>query len=215
MENSLSVKVGKEILHSNKEKAAAINKFLKEENIKSFNMMSSPGSGKTTLLERTIEKMGPQKIAVIEGDLETENDAKRIREKGALSYQITTGTTCHLDASMVEKAIGKMDLTGIEYLFVENVGNLVCPANFHVGTDLNVVLLSATEGDDKPVKYPVMFHVADVVLITKIEAAQIMNFSMEKAMENIKKVNPKIPIFTHSINVPDDFEKWLEFIKNA
>lgn len=207
--------VEKEVLSNNKEKARKINELFKQSKIKSFNMMSSPGSGKTTLLERTITELGPKNVAVIEGDLETENDAERIRNKGATAYQITTGTTCHLDASMVEKAVDQINLEGIKYLFIENVGNLVCPANFHVGSDHNVVLLSATEGDDKPIKYPVMFNVADIVLITKTEAAGIMNFNIEKAIENIHKVNPKIPVLKHSINEPDEFDKWIEYLKNA
>ena len=215
VKNTQKIDVMKDILHSNNHQADHIREHIKKLNIKSFNLMSSPGSGKTTVLERTIEALPDKKIAVIEGDLETENDAKRIRDKGALAHQIMTNTSCHLDAFMVHNAIHKMNLKNIDYLFVENVGNLVCPASFDVGTQKNVVLLSATEGDDKPAKYPVMFHIADLVLNTKTEAAELMNFDIEKAKRSVAKVNSEVPILTLSLKDSDEFDKWIEYLDHA
>ncbi len=214
-DNAKQVTVMKDILANNNEIASFIRQQIHALGLRTFNLMSSPGSGKTTLLERTIEAMPDKRIAVIEGDLETENDAERIRKKGAKAYQITTGTVCHLDARMVRKALDNLSLEGIDLLFVENVGNLVCPANFDVGMQKNIILLSATEGDDKPEKYPVMFHIADLVLITKIEAAAIMGFDLEKAKQSLRKVNPEVPVLTISKIVPDQFDQWLEYLRHA
>lgn len=209
------IELRRDVLHGNNVEALHNREHLNKLKIKSFNLMSSPGSGKTTLLERTISHLDEGTIAVIEGDLETENDARRIREKGAMAYQITTGTACHLDAFMVHRALHHLDLSKIKYLFVENVGNLVCPAAFDLGTEKNIVLLSATEGDDKPEKYPVMFHKADLVLITKTEVAQIMNFDVKKAKEHIFKINPDIPVILLSLSGSDEFDQWIEYLKNA
>lgn len=214
-ENAKTITVMKDILSSNNEQASAIRKQIERLGIRSFNLMSSPGSGKTTLLERTLDHIPSSQIAVIEGDLETENDANRIRTKGAQAQQITTGTTCHLDAFMIQKALPLLELAEIKYLFVENVGNLVCPANFDVGMQKNVILLSATEGDDKPVKYPVMFHKADLVLITKSEIAEFMEFDIDLAKQNIHKVNPEVPIHVLNKNGPDEFDKWLDYLRHA
>jgi hydrogenase nickel incorporation protein HypB len=209
------INIRENILHANDHQAGHIRDHLRGQKIKSFNLMSSPGSGKTTLLERTIERLGGTHIAVIEGDLETENDAMRIRKKGARARQITTGTACHLDAFMVHEALHSMDLTDIRFLFVENVGNLVCPASFDVGTDKNIVLLSAAEGDDKPEKYPVIFYKADLILITKKEAAQLMNFDLAKAQESIRKINKTAPVYHLSLDGNDQFDQWLAYIQNA
>lgn len=210
--DAASFSVLQEVLNSNDHDAGHNREHLQRLGIQSFNLMGSPGCGKTTLLERTLERMETKRIAVIEGDLETENDARRIQAKGALAHQIMTGTGCHLDAKLVHKALHHLDLTGITHLFVENVGNLVCPASFDLGTERNIVLLSATEGDDKPLKYPLMFHGADMVVITKAEAADMMEFDIARAKENIHKANPKAEILTLALQGPDQFDRWLEYL---
>ena len=163
-----SVEVLENLLHENDHVAAHNREHFERHGVLAVNLMSSPGSGKTSLLEATIKALGNElSIAVVEGDLETENDADRIRAQGVPAVQITTGSACHLDAHMVHDALHDMKLDGIDILFIENVGNLVCPASFDLGHHANVTLLSVTEGDDKPAKYPVMFRAADLVLLSK------------------------------------------------
>ncbi len=176
------------ILHENDHAAAHNREHFARHGVLAVNLMSSPGSGKTSLLEATIEALGgAYRIAVIEGDLETENDAERIRAKGVPAVQITTGQTCHLDAHMVHDALHALDLDDIDILFIENVGNLVCPAGFDLGQHANVALLSVTEGDDKPAKYPVMFRGADLVLLSKSDLLDVLDdFSPEKAEGHVR-----------------------------
>ena len=180
--------------------ALALNQRLADQNrgwfrakgLKVFNLLSSPGSGKTTLLERTLRDV--PRCAAIVGDLQTENDAVRLRASGAQAVQITTGATCHLDAHMVAHALEKLDVHGLGTLFIENVGNLVCPASYDLGEDRRVVLLSVTEGEDKPQKYPVIFHHADLVLITKCDLAAAVGFDREKALACIRQAAPRAQI---------------------
>ncbi|MCB1493359.1 MAG: hydrogenase nickel incorporation protein HypB, partial [Rhodobiaceae bacterium] len=178
-----SVEVLTGILRQNDHEAAHNREHFDAQGVFAVNLMSSPGSGKTSLLEATIEALGGRyRIAVIEGDLETENDARRIRDKGVPAVQIITGQTCHLDARMVHDALHALDLSDIDILFIENVGNLVCPAGFDLGQHANVALLSVTEGDDKPAKYPVMFRGADLVLLSKTDILPVFDdFSPERA----------------------------------
>ncbi len=168
---------------------------LDSHGVLAINLMSSPGSGKTALLEATIRKLnGGLRIGVIEGDLETENDADRIRALGVPAHQITTGTACHLDAHLVEKALDQLNLANLDVLFIENVGNLVCPASFDLGHHRNVALLSVTEGDDKPAKYPVMFRSADLMLISKTDILPyIPEFSPERAEGCLRNLATKAP----------------------
>ena len=171
-----SVEVLKGLLDANDHQAAHNREHFDRHRVLAVNLMSSPGSGKTRLLEETITLLGDSlRIAVIEGDLETENDAQRIRDKGIAAVQITTGTACHLDAHMVHQALHELVLDDIDILFIENVGNLVCPASFDLGQHRNVTLLSVTEGDDKPAKYPVMFRAADLLLITKSDLLGVLD----------------------------------------
>ncbi len=184
------------------------------EKVLVLNLMSAPGSGKTSLLEATIKSLKASlNIAVIEGDLETENDALRIKAQGVPAYQITTGTACHLDAHLIHNVLHHISLKGLDLLFIENVGNLVCPASFDLGHHLNVVLLSVTEGDDKPSKYPVMFKAADLVLITKSDLLPYLDdFSVDKAKENIHNLANKAPILTFNtknIATIDTWGSWL------
>ena len=161
-----------------------------------FNLMSSPGTGKTTLLEATLGTLADDcQVAVLEGDMTTELDAERLRAYGIPVTAITTGRSCHLDAHQVKHGLESLDLHDLEMLFVENVGNLICPAEFPLGTHFNVVLVSVTEGEDKPLKYPVMFYEADCVIITKVDLCPYVNVDAEKLKENVHQIRPGIPVF--------------------
>lgn len=208
------VEVLSKVLSKNDEEAQHNREHFNENKILCLNLMSSPGSGKTTLLEATIKALKDKfKIAVIEGDLETENDAKRVREAGANAYQITTGQGCHLDAFMVHKALHHLNLSDTDLLFIENVGNLVCPASYDLGEHLNVVLLSVTEGDDKPVKYPVMFRKADLVIISKADLASHFDFDTDKAIKECKKLNPKVDVIVLDAKNGTNLELWFKFLR--
>jgi len=178
------------------------------------NLMSSPGAGKTALLEATIDRLREKfRIAVIEGDLETENDAERIRKKGVTAHQITTGTACHLDAHMVHTALHGMSLAGVDILFIENVGNLVCPASFDLGQHRNVTLLSVTEGDDKPAKYPVMFRAADLVLLTKTDLLPVLDdFDPKRAETLLRQIASRAPLLQLSARKGQGLDAWLKWL---
>jgi hydrogenase nickel incorporation protein HypB len=178
------------------------------------NLMSSPGAGKTALLERTIDVLaGDLNIAVIEGDLETENDARRIRDKGVPAVQISTGTACHLDAHMVHSALHEMPLAGLDIVFIENVGNLVCPASFDLGQHLNVTLLSAPEGDDKPAKYPVMFRAADMMLISKSDIIDVLgDFDPARAERYLRELANPAPVIRLSARSGDGMTAWTDWL---
>ena len=176
-------------------------------------LVSSPGAGKTTLLEETLRRLnGPRRVAALVGDLATENDAARLGRSGAPVRQITTGTVCHLDAEMVERALESWDVAGLDVLFIENVGNLVCPASYDLGEDLRVVLMSVTEGEDKPLKYPTIFNTADVAVVTKLEMSELARFDAEAARRNIREVRPGIEIIELSTFTGEGFDRWLEFL---
>lgn len=205
--------IGK-ILSKNDAQAQHNREHFNENKVLCLNLMSSPGSGKTTLLEATIKALkGEFSISVIEGDLETENDAKRIREVGAKAYQITTGQGCHLDAFMVHNALHHLNLSDTAFLFIENIGNLVCPASYDLGEHLNVVLLSVTEGDDKPAKYPVMFRKADLVIISKADLAVHFDFSVDEAIKACKKLNPKVDVIVLDAKSGTNLELWFKFLQ--
>ena len=208
------IEVQQSILSQNQRLAERNRGFFKAKKLFVVNLLSSPGSGKTALIERTLtDRGGKMKIAVIVGDLQTENDANRIRAKGAPAVQITTGTACHLDAHMVEHALDKLNLDGIKILFIENVGNLVCPASFDLGEDARVVLLSVTEGEDKPLKYPTIFLNADLVIITKTDIAEAVQFDRKTALENIRKVAPKAKVVELSARTGAGMEAWYAFLE--
>ena len=180
-----------------------------------LNLVSSPGAGKTTLLERTLDELGREtKCAVLVGDLETENDGRRLRRPYAPVAQITTGTTCHLDASMIARGVESIELEGVKLLFIENVGNLVCPASFDLGEQLRVVLLSTTEGEDKPLKYPPIFKSAQVVLLTKVDVAQALGFDRALAVENIGRIAPQARIIQLSARTGEGFGEWLALLRS-
>lgn len=203
------------LLRHNDRQAQTNRARLDELGVLTINLMSSPGSGKTALLEATAHRLaGDLRIAVIEGDLETENDAERIRAAGVPAHQITTGTACHLDAHLVDKALEQMDLTRLDILFIENVGNLVCPASFDLGHHRNVALLSVTEGDDKPAKYPVMFRAADLMLISKTDILQYLpEFSTERAVSCLRKLATQAPSLSLSAKTGEGMEEWISWLK--
>lgn len=210
---TLSVLQG--LLKKNDEQAAHNRAHFDTRGILAVNLMSSPGSGKTALLEATIQALkGEFGIAVIEGDLETENDAERIRAQGVPAHQIVTGTACHLDAHMVHDALHHMNLAGIDILFVENVGNLVCPASFDLGQHLNVALLSVTEGDDKPAKYPVMFRGANAVVLSKTDLLAVLDdFSPDKAEGHIRNLANAAPVLRLSARKGEGMAAWLDWLR--
>ena len=210
-----SVEVLASLLHENDHQALHNREHFDRHGVLALNLMSSPGSGKTSLLEATIEALGEEvRIAVVEGDLETENDARRIREKGVPAIQITTGQACHLDAHMVHDALHSLDLDDIDLLFIENVGNLVCPASFDLGHHANVTLLSVTEGDDKPAKYPVMFRAADLVLLTKSDFLDMIDdFDTGKAERHVRDLANPADVLTLSVRRPDSLEGWLAWLR--
>jgi hydrogenase nickel incorporation protein HypB len=203
------------ILRQNDHEAAHNRAHFDQYGVLCVNLMSSPGSGKTSLLEATIEALGDRyRIGVIEGDLETENDAIRIREKGVPAIQITTGQTCHLDARMVHDALHGLALGDLDILFIENVGNLVCPAGFDLGQHANVALLSVTEGDDKPGKYPVIFRIADAVLLTKADLLPVLgDFSPTKAEEHVRALANAADVMTVSARQTESLTPWLDWLE--
>ena len=215
----MEIKVVKNILAAN-ENAARENEILfAEKNILAVNMMSSPGSGKTALLDRTLEMLGPDcPAAVFEGDICTTLDAERLSRHNAPLVQINTDTfggDCHLEASMIAAAAEQIDLDATRIIFIENVGNLVCPAEFELGEDVKVALLSVTEGEDKPLKYPLMFKVCDTVLLTKIDLLDVLDFDADQAEANIRKVNPDAVVMRVSSKTGQGVDAWLQHLENA
>ncbi len=180
-----------------------------------LNLVSSPGAGKTTLLERTLDEFGRQtRCAVVVGDLETDNDGRRLHRPHAPVAQITTGGTCHLDASMIARGVESLDLDGVKVLFIENVGNLVCPASFDLGEQVRVVLLSCTEGEDKPLKYPPIFKSADLVLLTKVDVADVLGFKRDVAAENIRRIAPQARLIQLSTRSGEGLAEWYDFLRH-
>ena len=205
----------KGLLSENDRQAAHNREHFDRHSVLTINLMSSPGSGKTALLEATIEALaGELRIAVIEGDLETENDAERIRAKGVPAVQIATGTACHLDAHMVHDALHRLNLDDIDVLFIENVGNLVCPASFDLGHHRNVTLLSVTEGDDKPAKYPVMFRAADVMVISKADLLAVLDdFDPAAAERHLRNLASRAPVLQVAARKQRSIDAWLDWLR--
>ncbi len=209
-----TLELSAKILEANELQAKKNREHFDRHGVLAINLMSSPGAGKTTLLEKTAELLKDEvKFAVIEGDLETSRDANRLKAKGIPAYQITTGSACHLDANMVHEGIHHIPLDEVDLVFIENVGNLVCPASYDVGAHINVVLLSVTEGDDKPEKYPLMFKVADLLLITKIDLLPFVDFDVERAIKYAITVNPSLEVIKLSSTTGEGMEEWIKFIR--
>jgi hydrogenase nickel incorporation protein HypB len=207
--------VMRHLLARNDHDAAHNRAHFDAHRVLAVNLMSSPGAGKTALLEATIDALGGAlRIAVIEGDLETDNDARRIRARGVPAVQITTGGACHLDAAMVHHALHELALDGLDVLFIENVGNLVCPASFDLGQHRNVVLLAVTEGDDKPAKYPVMFRAADAVLLTKTDLLpHLDDFDPRRAERCLRELASAAPLLPVSARRGAGLETWCAWLR--
>lgn len=214
MSQARMVSIEEDILGKNNEYAAANRLWFGEQNILALNLVSSPGSGKTVLLTRTIDDLkGELKLSVIEGDQQTANDAERIRETGVKALQINTGKGCHLDGHMVGHALESLKPDKGSVLFIENVGNLVCPAAFDLGEAHKVVILSVTEGEDKPLKYPDMFHAADLMLLNKIDLLPYLQFDVDKCIEYARRVNPGIKVLQVSATSGKGMDNWYQWIR--
>jgi hydrogenase nickel incorporation protein HypB len=208
------IEVKEEIQADNKAKAEALRKRLAADKTFLLNLMSSPGAGKTTLILRTIEVLrNDLKMSVIEADIDSMVEAEKIAETGITAVQLRTGGFCHLDASMVEKGLGDLDLASLDLVIIENVGNLVCPAEFDTGAIKNVMILSVPEGDDKPLKYPLMFTVCDVLLINKIDYLGFSDFDVAAVKERARRLNPRIKIFEVSSKTGQGIAAWAQWLK--
>lgn len=210
---SFTLDLNRSLLEKNDRLAERNRGFFRAKKLLVLNVVSSPGSGKTTFIRETAARLAGQlRVGVIVGDLATDNDAARLREADIPVVQITTGTVCHLDAAMISKAAAQLDLENTDVLIIENVGNLVCPADYDLGEDLRVVLLSTTEGEDKPLKYPPMFHSAQVAIITKSDLAAAAGFKREQALANLQRVSHHAQIFELSARTGDGMAAWLQFL---
>jgi hydrogenase nickel incorporation protein HypB len=209
------IEIKKKVLTKNDEIAAEIRRRLAVKKIVALNMVSSPGSGKTSLLEKTLAAMNDRlNIALIAGDVQTENDAQRLLRAGGRQVRsIVTGGACHLDANMVDKVLEEIDLTGVEVLFIENVGNLVCPSGFDLGEDKKVVLISTTEGDDKPLKYPSMFRRSSALIINKIDLLEYSDFSVDRVRENARSINADLETFEMSCRTGAGLDPWYDWLE--
>ncbi len=210
------VKVKEDILVENNQKAEELRKILKEKGIFFLNVMASPGSGKTTLLTNLINRLkNKYKIGVMEADIDGEVDAERIsKNTGVRAIQVHTSGACHLTAQMVEDAIKAFDIGDLDLLILENIGNLVCPAEFDTGSNINMMLLSVPEGDDKPLKYPLMFQVSNIAVITKIDTLPVFNFDFQKCEDNIHKRNPNAKVFKVSALKDEGIEELAKYLEN-
>lgn len=210
------VEVRQNVLRQNDVVARELRESFHKAGVYVVSLVSSPGSGKTAFLEKTLSVLRPDfHVAALVGDLATENDAARLARSGVPVKQITTGTLCHLEAAMVRSALDDWDLNQLDFLFIENVGNLVCPSSYDVGEDLRVVLLSVTEGEDKPLKYPTIFNSADVALFTKIDLAEAVEFNLGEAEGNIQRVRPGMPLLKVSSKTGGGMSEWLELLASA
>ena len=210
--NIIETKVN--ILKDNDQEAAKVRAFLKEKNVFLVNLMASPGSGKTTTLVRTIETLKKDyRIGVMEADMDSDVDAVTVQNAGAKVIQLHTGGSCHMDADMTMRGLEALGVDDLDVVFLENVGNLVCPAEFDVGANRKVMILSVPEGDDKPLKYPLMFQVSDALLINKIDVAQIFDFDFDACKERARKLNAQIEVFPFSSLTGENFEEWLSWLR--
>ena len=207
------VEVRKNVLKQNDVLARDLRERFREANVFVVSLVSSPGSGKTAFLEKTLTLLKEKyRVAALVGDLETENDAKRLARAEVPAKQIITGTICHLEAAMVEKSLEDWDLNELDFLFIENVGNLVCPSSYDLGEALRVVLMSTTEGEDKPRKYPTIFNTADVAVITKMDLVSAVEFDKQAAHSSIQAVRPAMQVFEVSSKTGAGMDEWLNFL---
>lgn len=210
----MEIPVVKNILEANEKIAAVLRRKFADKKILVLNLISSPGAGKTSLLEHTLKDLATEfNMGVIEGDLQTDNDARRIAATGAQVVQINTDGGCHLDGNLVQTALENMDLENLDILFIENVGNLVCPVEFDCGEDAKVGLLSVAEGDDKPEKYPLLFHLAKALVLNKTDLLPYVDFDLERAKGFARKLNPDLPVFELSCRTDDGLSSWYDWLR--
>lgn len=209
------VEVRKNVLKRNDETARALRQRFSEAGVSVISLVSSPGAGKTMFLEQTLTSLASRfRVAAVVGDLATENDARRLARSQAPVRQITTGTLCHLEAAMVEDAIVGWDLDCLDFLFIENVGNLVCPSSYDLGEQMRVVLLSVTEGEDKPLKYPTIFNTADVAIVTKLDLAAAVDYDWSAAQRSVEAVRPGMRILRLSAKTGEGMAEWFELLES-
>ncbi len=209
----MRVPVEKKVLNENQRIAAVLRERFRSHGILCLNLISSPGSGKTSLLERTLENLSGVRAAVLTGDIQTDNDARRLARFGLPVRQITTGGTCHLDARMIERALAEWNLADLDLLLIENVGNLVCPSSYDLGEAAKIALLSVTEGDDKPLKYPGIFSKAELMVLNKMDLLPYVPFDVARARENAQRVNPGIEILEVSCLSGSGLEEWQGWLE--
>lgn len=212
----MQIPIIRNVLEVNENKANELRQIFHEKKILVLNLISSPGAGKTSLLERTLVDLEKEfKFAVIEGDLQTDNDAQRIAKTKAQVVQINTDGGCHLNADMISKALEKLDIDNIDILIIENVGNMVCPVEFDCGENAKIAILSTTEGDDKPEKYPTLFHKSDAMILNKIDLLEYVPFSLEKAKTHARAINPQLDIFQVSCLKGTGLENWYAYLRTS
>lgn len=215
MDNYKVLEIKQSVFEDNNKQADLLREELKKEKTFLLNLMSSPGSGKTTTVLRTIEALkGEMNIGVLEADIDSEVDAKTVSKTGAKVIQLHTGGMCHLDADMTKQGLKGLGTEGIDFVILENVGNLVCPAEFDTGASKNAMILSVPEGDDKPLKYPLMFSIVDVLLINKMDTMSVFDFDLEAVKERVKKLNPNIKVIPISAKKGEGLEEWVDWIKS-
>lgn len=209
----MNIPIVRNILEANEKQAQEIRAEMAERGILVLNLISSPGAGKTTLLEKTLAALSPQyRMAVIEGDLQTDNDARRVAASGCQAVQINTEGGCHLNSALVGAALEKLDLDNLDILFIENVGNLVCPVEFDCGEDAKVAILSVAEGDDKPEKYPLLFHLAKAMVLNKTDLLPYVEFNRSRAEGSARKLNSALEIFQLSCRTGEGMDNWLDWL---
>jgi len=211
----MKITVVRDILEANERIARQNREIFDENHLLVINLMSAPGSGKTILLERSIDALKNEiRMGIIEGDIQSSRDAERVARKGVPAVQINTGSACHLDGNMIRDTFKDFDFRSLQLLVVENVGNLVCPAEFNIGEDYKIMMLSVTEGDDKPAKYPLMFRISKVLLINKIDLLPYVDCSIERIEEESKKINPDLTIFRISCKTGEGLNDWYSWLRD-
>jgi hydrogenase nickel incorporation protein HypB len=210
----MEIKVMKRVLDRNQDKAEEIRRLLRDKNVRMYNLISSPGAGKTTLLEQTCRRlMGSLRVGIIEGDVYTDRDARRLKQYGFPIVLINTEGGCHLDSNSIERALKEFNLDDMDVLFVENVGNLVCPSHFDLGETAKIAVVSTSEGDDKPIKYPMLFRDARAVILNKMDLLEYTNFNYEAFLKDLRQVNPTVPLFETSCTRGEGLEGFYEWLR--
>lgn len=216
MDNVRLIDVKEDILGDNDEKARILRRELNDTGITMINLMASPGAGKTSLIVNTIIRLKSRyRIAVVEADIDSKVDAEKVASHGVPAVQLRTGGFCHLDVEMVRAGFPELPMTDLDLIIVENIGNLVCPAEFDIGSTINAMILSVPEGDDKPLKYPLMFSVADIIVVNKTDMAGLSDFDMARFIERVRRINPKADIYPVSCRTGEGMDAWIKAVENV